>query len=136
MKEARDPPRASYRTMSTDAATKRPSGSCSNLQPWESVRRFRRLARRSFRLVFRLGCGLLGLAFLLVGSLGGAGALLRGVFGCARRRLRGVLRGVAGAARCVGGFRLRLGLGLARRDGAHAFAVDAIPPLCACFPPR
>src|SRR5216683_2171107 len=55
--------------------------------PWESVRRFRcfgrllRLARISFRLVLRLGCGLLGLAFRLVGSLGGVGALLRGVFG-------------------------------------------------------
>src|SRR5713101_3280450 len=30
-KEARDPPRASYRTMSTDAATKRPPRSCSLL---------------------------------------------------------------------------------------------------------
>src|SRR5260370_14235319 len=31
MKEARDPPRASYRTMNTGAATKRPPRSCSHL---------------------------------------------------------------------------------------------------------
>src|SRR5260370_5977576 len=102
--------------------------------PWESVRRFGRLARRSFRLVLRLGCGLLGLAFRLVGSLGGVGALLRGVFGCARLRLRGVLGGVVGAAGGVGSFRLRLGLRLARCDGAHALAVYAIPPVGAGFP--
>src|SRR4029077_19684699 len=94
------------------------------------LRRLWRLARISFRLVLRLGCGLLGLAFLLVGSLGGVGALLRGVFGCGRLRLRGVLGGVVGVrgAGGVGGFRLRLGLGLARCDGAHAFAVDAVRP--------
>src|SRR5260370_29243800 len=101
--------------------------------PWESVRRFWRLARRSFRLVLRLGCSLLGLAFRLVGSLGGVGALLRGVFGCARLRLRGVLGGVVGAAGSAGGvrsFRLRL----ARCDGAHALAVDAIRSVGAGFP--
>src|SRR5260370_38250977 len=105
--------------------------------PWESVRRFWRLARRSFRLVLRLGCSLLGLACRLVGSLGGVGAVLRGVFGCARLRLRGVLGGVVGAAGSAGGvgsFRLRLGLRLARCDGAHALAVDAIRSVGAGFP--
>src|SRR5712691_815268 len=117
--------------MSTGAATKRPPRSSFPPPPWGSIRRFWRLARLSFRLVLRLGCGLLGLVFLLVGSLGGVGALLRGVFVCARLRLRGVLGGVVGVTGAFGRF---LRLGLARSDGAHAFAVYAIRPVRAGVP--